>query len=185
LNKDNDINEKEIAFRIKHDSLKALQELYEFYQTKIFYFALSYLKSEEEAKENVQNAFLLLWEHRKNIDENKSVKSYLFKIVSNQIYNTLSRKTLKQKYANQHLTQNIHYQEDTEQHIFYQDIKNIIYKLLDKLPPQRKEIFMLSREKGLSHDEIAKKLNISRRTVENNIYRALKFLKKHLGDEIF
>lgn len=179
------INEKEIAFKIKNDSLKALKELYEFYQKKIFYFSLRYLNSEEEAKEQVQNAFLLLWEHRKNIDEEQSISSYLFKIVSNQIYNTLHKKTIKSKYEEYASTHLDLHQEDTLQHVFYQDLKTIIFKLLEKLPPQRKEIFILSREYGLSHDEIAKKLNISKRTVENNIYRALKFLKKHLGEEIF
>jgi len=68
--------------------------------------------------------------------------------------------------------------------IFYMDLEKRIDIIIGSLPPQQQKIFNLSRYQGLSHEEIAKKLELSVRTVENQIYRVIKVIKKHLKSEM-
>jgi RNA polymerase sigma-70 factor (ECF subfamily) len=72
----------------------------------------------------------------------------------------------------------------TLESIHFNNLKENIDVLIEKLPAQRRVIFELSRKQGLSHEEIARKMKISVRTVENQIYKALKYLKANLGQEL-
>lgn len=69
------------------------------------------------------------------------------------------------------------------ENIIYKDYKSILEGLLEELPPRQKEIFLLSRIKGLSHDEIADRLNISRKTVRNHLFLALKHIRSHMNTD--
>ncbi|HEX3007757.1 MAG TPA: RNA polymerase sigma-70 factor [Bacteroidales bacterium] len=174
--------ERALSSQIREGNKDAFRILYDLYSRKIYGFALNYLKSQSEAEEVVQVVFVKIWENRGDIRDDLSLQSYLYKVTINHIYNLFKFKRIRDIDENFVLAEKSDY--STLEKIQFDNLSENINKLIDQLPEQRRVIFKLSRMRGLSHDEIAKKLNISIRTVESQIYKALKFLKKHLGEEL-
>ncbi|RIH64200.1 RNA polymerase sigma-70 factor [Mariniphaga sediminis] len=175
----------QLTERIKSDDIGAFKSLYDLYSRQLLNFILQYLKETGEAEEILQDVFLSVWESRKSLQVDKSVKSYLFRIAVNKVYNHLKRRVVERKYQ-YYLSNNEHTSENNiEDKIYFSELKETIDQILGQLPVQQRRIFRLSRLEGMSHDEIAKKFNISVRTVENQIYRAGKFVKSKLnGDSL-
>lgn len=179
---DEHIDEKLLA-RFRDGDMKAFQKIYSTYCEPLHRFAYSYLKDSFESEEIIQDVFLKVWEKRSEVDLQKSFKSYLYRITVNKIFNELKHRVVKQKYE-QHALKFDQIGGDTpETSIEFQELNKKLELLLDRLPEQQRNIFILSRWKGLSNAEIAENLDISIRTVENQIYRAAKFVKLHLKDD--
>lgn len=181
LNKD----DKLLVIRIRNDSQDAFRLLYDRYCRKLYYFSLRYLKDKEEAEELVQSVFINVWEHRKSLDETMSVKSYIFRSSVNYIYNYLKKKAIRARFVERELQKGELQSNQTYDQIFFHDLERSINTIIETLPSQQQKIFQLSRFEGLSHEEIAKKLDLSTRTVENQVYRALKIIKSNLKGELF
>ena len=163
--------------------MDAFRKIYESFCEPLYRFAFSYLKDSFEAEEIVQDVFLKVWEKREEVDEQKSFKSYLYRITVNKVFNELKHRVVKQKYEQHAIGFDHHTGETPESAIQFQELNKKIEILLNLLPEQQRNIFILSRWKGLSNAEIAESLNLSIRTVENQIYRASKFIKLHLNDD--
>jgi RNA polymerase sigma-70 factor, ECF subfamily len=179
------MDDNSLASRIRDDSLDAFELLYNRYKKKLYYFSLRYLEDPAEAEELVQTVFVSIWEHRKTLDDTRSIKNYLLKSAVNYIYNYLKKKAIKRRYLEQELQKHEGSTNQTYDHIFYKDLEKRIDAIITSLPSQQQKIFNLSRFEGLAHEEIAKKLELSIRTVENQIYRVTRVLKKHLKEELF
>ncbi len=179
---DQNIDLKTIA-KFKNGDILAFRKIYDGFSEPLYRFAYSYLKDSFEAEEIVQDVFLKVWEKRDEIDEQKSFKSYLYRITINKIFNELKHRVVKQKYEQHLLNFDQLTHETPESSIQFQELNKKLELLLTKLPEQQRAIFIMSRWKGLSNAEIAEKLNLSIRTVENQIYRAAKFVKLHLNDD--
>lgn len=180
-----DLQESILVVDLKNDNQEAFKVLFNRYNKKLYYFALSYLDDSAEAEEVVQSVFVSLWEKRYSLNETMSVKNFIYKSTVNACYNFLKKKAVRNRYYENELIafdENIDISHDE---IFYKDLKRQIDNILASLPPRQQEIFNLSRFEGLSHAEIATKLNISVRTIENQIYRALKIIKDNLKIELF
>ena len=175
--------DKQLLKKLKSGDLQAFQEIFMAYSDRLYHFTLSYLKNTFDAEEIVQDVFLLVWEMREEIDEEKSFKSFLYRITVNKVFNHLKRQVVRQKYESylQHFEQPL--SESPEARLHFQELESKVRTLLLKLPEQQRNIFELSRITGLSNLQIAEKLGLSIRTVENQVYRASKFLKDHLKDE--
>lgn len=179
---DEHIDEKLIA-KFRDGDMIAFQKIYNSFCEPLYRFTYSYLKDSFEAEEIVQDVFLKVWEKRAEVDVQKSFKSYLYRITVNKIFNELKHRVVKQKYE-QHALKFDHTTIETpESSIEFQELNTKLEQLLSKLPEQQRNIFIMSRWKGLPNAEIAENLNISIRTVENQIYRACKFVKLHLNDD--
>lgn len=179
---DEHINEKLIA-RFRDGDMDAFRNIYNSFCEPLYRFAFSYLKDSFEAEEIVQDVFLKVWEKRDEVDEHKSFKSYLYRITVNKIFNELKHRVVKQKYEQHALKIEQAPGETPESSIQFQELNTKIEQLLLKLPEQQRNIFIMSRWKGLTNAEIAENLRLSIRTVENQIYRAAKFIKLHLNDD--
>ena len=176
--------EAETISMLQKGDLRAFDKLYHFYSPKLYRFAFSLLKNNEDAEGIVQEVFLILWKKRNTIDSTKSFKSYLFTISHNLIIDQL-RKRLKEKDYQAYLEKYFYLGATTpEQATDYNILKSQVDRAVEELPDKRKQIYRLSREDGLSHKEISKQLNISRKTVENQITLSLKYLRDRLGTEI-
>lgn len=174
------ISDAELVHLIKHGEQEAFRELFEKYAPKIYQFSLSYLKNEEDAKGLTQDVFIKVWEKREILDASQNIKAYIFKIAVNTIYDFIRHKNIENAFNDfARINFDIH-SNNTWDTIIFEEMKSTLNKLVAQLPEQRRRIFNLSKRKGLSNDEIAQKLNISKRTVENQLYRALTFLKEHL-----
>ena len=171
--------DNQIIEQLTVGSKEAFHTLFDAYGPKIHAFAQSYLKNNEDAEELLQEVFLKLWEVRANLDISKNIKSLLFKICINLIYDFIRRKNIEKAYL-EYSGNNQSYSENTWDEIIYNDMLSNLSHLVAGMPEQRQRIFRLSKEEGLSNDEIAERLKLSKRTIENQLYRAVSFLKDKL-----
>jgi RNA polymerase sigma-70 factor (ECF subfamily) len=174
-----------LAIRIRDDNKDAFKFLYNRYHRKLYYFSLKYLGNNEEAEELVQSVFISIWEHRKALDETMAIKSYIYRSSVNYIYNYLKKKAIRIRFIDAELQKDEIESNQTWDQLLFHDLEKSINLIVDKLPPQQQKNFRLSRFDGLTHEKIAKKLDLSVRTVENQIYRALSIIKNKLKDSIY
>ncbi len=151
-----------------------------FSSVKHFIFAL--LKSEEDAEDLAQDVFTKLWMKPEIWNEDKEIKSYIFTIAKNLTINFINRKKLEANYQDEQMHENLIKElatsDDPSTHLYYKEMLVAIKLTLARLPQACRNIFELSRFQNMTHQEIAAKLHISIRTVEYQIYCALKELKK-------
>ncbi len=182
---DTDFLETSWVVELKNDSQVAFEKLYHKYNKKLYYFALSYLDDNVEAEEVVQAVFVRLWENRSTLNETLSVKCFIYKSTVNACYNFLKKKVIRNRYFEREMKGMNENDEHAYDEIFYKDLKQQIDSIVSSLPPRQQNIFYLSRFEGLSHSDIASRLNLSVRTVENQIYRALCIIKDNIKVEHF
>jgi RNA polymerase sigma-70 factor (family 1) len=175
------INESLLVHNLSRGNLLAFNTLYKEYSNRLYRFAFGYLKSETEAEELVQEVFTIIWEKRADLKKELSFKSFLFTIAFNIIRKHFRTKAYLTEYFKTGISVDIDMQ--TSQNITYDSLYQYITELVDQLPGRRKEIFILSRFNGLSIKEIAEKLKISHKTVENQLTYALKFIRTNLNRE--
>jgi len=166
---------------LKSGSYSDFNKLYSIYADLLYGFVLNLTKSPTEAKDVLQETFLRIWQNRQNISANTSFKSYLFTIAKNLILNSL-RKQVDNIHFDQYIKNEFHLQADDniEQNINFDDFMEKLNSAKKKLSPRQKEVFELSKEKGLSIDQIAQELNISTKTVKNQLSLSLNIIREEL-----
>jgi RNA polymerase sigma-70 factor (family 1) len=178
----NNIN-RELLIKLKSGEKSAFRQIFNQYGPKIYRFGLSYLRNKHDAEELTQDVFMKIWEKRDHIDPSQNVKAYIFKIAVNCIYDQIRRMNLKKAFAE---FSKYNFQPASESlwhEIIWKDMLLKFNTLVDQLPEKRRIIFRLSREEGLSNQQIADKLTLSKRTVENHIYRTTLYLKEHMSPD--
>lgn len=148
---------------------------------KVKTFAWQLLKSEEDAEDIAQDIFVKLWEHPDLWMNRKKMDSYLYTVVRNHIYNFLKHRIVELDYleiAAEKMKISERDLPKPDDELQVHELELLVQMALERMPEQRRRIFSMSREEGLSSQEIAEKLNISVRTVEHHIYRSLQDLKK-------
>jgi RNA polymerase sigma-70 factor (family 1) len=173
--------EPQLVNSLSKGNILAFNTLFKAYSGRLYRFAFGYLKSEEEAEELVQEVFTTIWEKRSTLKEELSFKSFLFTISFNIIKKHFRTKSYIAEYIKSGIFDDIDTQ--TSQKISYDSLLHFITQLVNKMPDRRKEIFIKSRFEGLSIKEISEKLNISHKTVENQLTDALKFIRTNLNRE--
>lgn len=166
--------------KLKAGNQAAFETIYDCFSLKVYSIAIKFGLNREDANEVVQDVFVKLWNHRSTLNENLSIKSYLFTITKNTLINRQKKMVYEIAYKKYLEKQDLSTFSQTEDDIFYSDLEQFAEACIDKLPAQQKEIFLLSKKKNLPNKEIADKLNLSLRTVENQIYRATKRIKEEL-----
>ncbi|MEN8117953.1 MAG: RNA polymerase sigma-70 factor [Bacteroidota bacterium] len=172
---------KELLLLIKKGDRVAFYNIYERYSKRLYGFVLRYIKQEADAEEIVQEVFVKIWEARSKIDVYSSFESYLFTVAYNTTISLLRKRVNEKKYK-EHLisVQQFNEAPGFTNEIYFKELTQKVQTLLDELTPRQKEIFQLSREKGLTHEEIAIKLGITVNTVKKHITNTLSFLKLHI-----
>lgn len=140
----------------------------------------AYLKSKEEAEEVVQDVLLKIWQNRGKIEKSGFLEGYIFKITKNLLLNKIRTKSRK-IIPTQELPMEMIGDASTDQSILLEDMQNFLSRAIEGMPPKRQAIFKLSRIEGLSNKKIAKKLGLSEKTVENQIGRAIKYLRSYMS----
>lgn len=171
----------ELVKQLKKGHISAFDSIYNMYCFKLHGFVKMYLKQEEDAEEIVQEVFIKIWESREKIDVYASFESFLFTIAYNATMSLL-RKRVSEAKSREYLksVQQINKAEPVIDELQFKELSQKVETLLDQLTPRQKEIYLLSREKELSHKEIAQKLGISESTVNNHLVNTLKYLKSHI-----
>ena len=163
--------------------------LYKELQPKLYAYSRKFIDDPETARDLVQDAFIKLWEDVNISTIHTSIAAYLQKTVHNLCLLYIRSQKIRQRFENyasfklKEAELNFFSPEyGNYTSIFLKDMEGIIHKCIEKLPPQSRRIFEMSRMKGMSYSEIAQELGISVRTVENQIYRSLAVLKTELHD---
>ncbi|MFL3007084.1 MAG: RNA polymerase sigma factor [Candidatus Neomarinimicrobiota bacterium] len=175
------INEKTLIKNVKDSNRISFQKLFYQFHDQLFRFVVYRVQDADIAKDITQETFLRIWEKRESLQPEKSFFSLLARISTNLCYDhfrytevRLRNKDRIPEFGKSHF-------DNPEEVVQAKAIEEIIRKLVnEKLPQRCRVIFILSRIEGFSNQEISTKLSLSIRTVENQIYRALKILKKHM-----
>ncbi|MBN2892655.1 MAG: RNA polymerase sigma-70 factor [Bacteroidales bacterium] len=179
------LNEIELLQDLAKGNSRAFTYVVDIYQERLLYFSLHYLNDQEMAKDIVQDVFSIIWEDREKFYKVNNLSSWLFTLTKNQCLKKIEQIKVRQKHISKlqyrylNLTQDSLSQLDTSPFIF-NEINSIIIQTLEKLPPQSRCIFEMSRLENKKNREIADELNISIKTVEAGITKALKLLRPAL-----
>jgi RNA polymerase sigma-70 factor, ECF subfamily len=152
-----------------------------FYQPLCSY-AYTFLHDKDEAEEIVQSTFLSVWEKREILKIHTSGKSYMYAMVRNACLNVIKHEKIKQKYVGEEIALAQPGYESVAQTMASTELETRIQAAIGKLPEQCRLVFKLSRFEELKYTEIAEQLDISVKTVENHMGKALKMMREQLKD---
>lgn len=175
------LTEKEELELLRTASKQSFELLYHRYSAKLYNFVLKVSNGDRYiAEELVQRTFIKVWETREYINPEKSFISYLCTIAKNMLLNEYEHQTIQFIYQEYVKLNMVEIDSSTEKEVDKKLLEEYIDKLTEKMPPKRKEIFILSKKKGLSNKLIAKELNISESTIETQLSKALAFMKSQI-----
>ena len=138
------------------------------------------MKSEPVAEDLAQDVFIIIWEKREKLVAVKSINSYIYRIAKNVTLNYIEHQYVEKKYMEQYVNEE-DVGQSIEEDLLARETELLVQLTVNNMPSQRKKIYRMSREEGLKNDEIAEKLNISKKTVENHLNIALKEIRKAIS----
>ncbi len=173
---------EKILQQLINDDKTALEQLFNYFYPRLYNFSRAFLKLEEGIDDILQEVFLKIWLNRRNIKSADTFNSYIFTITKNLLLNELRSRLNEQKTRDKILKLSVAEEFLLSEQIEFQELKGKIDLMVMEMPERQREVFTLSRVEGLSHKEIAKKLDISEKTVEYHIRQAISVLKKKLRE---
>ncbi|MFT6065239.1 MAG: RNA polymerase sigma-70 factor (ECF subfamily) [Paraglaciecola sp.] len=180
-----------VVYKNDIDLIKSLKKGDEFgythlvktYHHKLCVYAVSLTNNDDSAEDIVQNVFMSIWRNRGKLKEEFVLKSYLYKSVYNEFIDQYRKQktvvTLEKKYIDA-----LTYIVEEEDEKSLERLMKIVKKEIENLPPKCKQIFLLSKEEGLTNIEIAEHLNVSIKSVEAHITKAFKILRSTLSHKV-
>ena len=171
--------DERLVENLKDGDVTAFESLFRRYYSYLCSYATKILNDSANAEEIVQEFFVRLWEKREQLSIDNSVKNYFFRSIRNHCINTIQHNKIKAKYAQKIIAETEVNFSDEDSFVEF-ELSEKINESIQALPEKRREIFRLSREEGLKYREIAKKLNVSVKTVETQMSLAIKFLRDKL-----
>jgi len=167
---------------LKEGNVNAFEMFFRTYYQSLCKYAYSFIQDKDEAEEIVQSAFLAVWEKRESLGIQTSLKSYLFSMVRNTSLNVIKHEKIKKRYAGEALAMEEKSRDNVTQKIISLELEEKIHFAMESLPEQCRLVFKLSRFEELKYSEIAQQLNISIKTVENQMGKALRIMREQLKD---
>ncbi len=164
---------------IRGDDREAFHELYNRHWKYLFTAAFNTLRDRDDSLDICQSVFLWLWEHRETLQITTSVRGYLYSSIKYKIANLIRSGKIRSGFFEE--MQRVNMDTALENELEVKELKNLIAQLINKLPLRCKEVFELSRNENLTHKQIADKLGISEKTVDDHILRAIKKLRAPLN----
>ena len=176
------LDDLELFNRIKHRDRAAFDALFRKYYTALCRFSFTTCLSHEDAEESIQDMFVNLWEKAPVIHIETSVKAYLYTSARNYTLNNIKKQQTELRYLNEYSENAESYEPDHKQSDA--EIAGMIQSGVNLLPEKCREIFILSKQEGLTYEEIASYLDISEKTIENQMGIALRKLREHLRPKL-
>lgn len=173
--------------KLKKGDREAFNSLFRYFYPRVMAYVAAIVE-DEAAEDIVQDVFLYVWENRKKLYAGEGFHSYLFQAAYTRCLDSFRKNSSMEKY-NTHLYEK-HLEDyqsllkgDTPvmEELYTKDFYRRLYELLEQMPAQRREVFILSYIKGLTAKEVSEQLRMPQRTVESHLYLALKFLKGHMS----
>ena len=175
--------EKLLLKEVSKGNEKAFRILYDRYFDRLAAFIFKLCKCETVTEEIVQDIFLKLWINRHLLDQLDCPKAYIFSMARNSsidYFRRLARETnlISALSAQLQIANN-----DIEDRLHAKELRRLIEEAVDQLSAQKKKIFKLSKEEGLSHKEIAEVMQLSKSTVKNHLSETLQYVREHLSQQ--
>lgn len=167
---------------LKQGDEKAFRDIYNFYWEKQYNLAYYKLGVKELAEEITQEVFVALWVNKESLDPEKPIGAWLYGVMKNQVLNTYRKQSSHHKYLQQAVLTEV--TNNTVDQLSYNEVNAVLNQHIDLLPEKCREVFTLSRIRGLNTQQIADLLNISPKTVNNHLVKALKIMRVGLKDYI-
>lgn len=178
----NELSDQQLLNAFRTGNLKAYDLLFDRFSKRLYNYGVKYLGNEELAEEKMMDVMVWIWENRQAIPEDVNFESYIFRAMKNAAAMEIRKRILQTLPLNEAgLIENMDSLKADSQLICY-EISASYVKGLNALSPQRRKAYMLSREEGLSHADIAKELNISLNTVKNHVKAALAHFRSHMEE---
>ncbi len=172
------MTDKQLIQNLQKDDKKSFDELFERYYDQCYMYVSALVKDIDATQDIIQNVFLKIWLGRMRLNASRPFKNYLFIAIRNESFTYLQRKCNCQK---EELSIDM---QDIDQNIIdnlvSKEIEIIVNQTVKEMPPQRQEVFVRSRLKGMAIAEIAEEMNLSPRTVERHLYLALKDIRNEI-----
>ncbi len=172
---------------LKSGNEKVFRQIMETWYSRLLNFANGYLNNEENAREAIQDVFLHLWDHRAKLAENTSLNAYLFTLTRNRCIDFIRRERLMLQFRTDkqeeylRLTENYHALSDPIlDGIFALELQTEIDCAVSSLPEQCRKVFIMSRTHGMKNKEISNLMNLSEKTVESHLTKALRTIRTTL-----
>lgn len=174
--------DNQLLKQFQQGNVNAYEQLFKKYYEPLTLYAVRYLGDYAESEEVIQDLFCNLWEKRDTLNVSTAVKPYLFGAVRNNCLRWLKHQKVRSKHQQEVLT--LHSENNIEQMDIMVELELMesIDTSINKLPEQRQKIFKMSRFEDKKYKDIAEQLNISIKTVEAQMSKALKFLRTELAD---
>ena len=162
------MNDQHLILGIKNNDQKAFKLVFKCFYEPLLAYVTTFTMDRQEAKDIVQNSFIILWEKRKKLSDDSSIKNYLFTVAHNLFINQHRKNQFKNKVFIELKSKALSNRINEEEITTLERIKKLLV-LIDSLPPRCKEILLLNKREGLKYKEIANRLNISVKTVESQM----------------
>lgn len=163
------------------DSSIVFEQVFKEHFKSLHAYACSILKDEDSAEEVVQNVFYKLWEKKERINTLDSIPAYLYRSVYNESLNMIKHNKVRSEYQ-AHAGYRTDHSDNTADQTNLKELEVRLTKAMNELPEQCRTIFQMSRFEELKYREIADKLNLSVKTIENQMGKALKLMRQKLSD---
>ena len=161
----------------------AFAEIFRRYDRRIYPFVLKMIKTATQAEEITHEIFIKLWRHRERLISIDQPEAYIFTIAARHTLDQI-KKRLNESRMLQRLSAAVPpAHNDTEESLLLKDKEALVQQAVDQLPPQQKMVYLLSRQQGLSYDEIARQMGISANTVRNHLVKALQSMRCWLDQQ--
>jgi RNA polymerase sigma-70 factor (family 1) len=157
-------NERDVLLRIAQGNEQAFATLFEKYRDKLYYYILTITASAEAAEDVVHDVFLKIWINREKLPDVENLNAYLFMMCRNQAINGLRRMAKETLILAELRKEHIQPLEGIDA-ISQKEIRTFIQQAVEKLSPQQKKVFLLSRQDGLKHEQIGKALEFLRQEI--------------------
>lgn len=168
----------EILFSgIKKDDYASFNQLFARYYSRLCAYVLSQIQNSNSAEDIVQELFIRIWTHRRRIEIKENISGYLYRAAKNSALNYLRSEKNRTKLLQYFPEGQIQNDEMLLEQI---EFSHFLQQCIDELPERSKEVFMKSRIDGLKHQEIAEQSGTSVKTIKNQLWKSLQYLKSCL-----
>lgn len=173
------LTDHDLIQRLKAGDESAFKIVFDLWFKKLYHFSFRYLKNREYAEEVVQETMLQLWLTRGKLDDRYPISPYLFTITRRLSLNSLRQIATSKSASERHFADLRDAVNTTEEAVSLAELKRITEEALVLMPKQQQQVYRMSRNEGLSLDEIADVLGILKNTVKKHLSEALKAIRKH------
>lgn len=182
MKKNDSLVEKVLLLKLSNGDREAFSAIFTAYYRDLVMFASGFTHESVTAEEIVQETFIKLWEIRSDTNVIGSLRSYLLKSIQNRCIDWHRHEKIRKIHHDEVINSSILFEYNTDNYVLTSELADEIKKAMLLIPPDCAEAFCMNRDEGLKYQEIAEKLNVSVRTVEVRISKALNLLRQHLSD---